>query len=117
MTTQLTKGLLDGLLLSPTFDDRGQLASLLVTVDTLPGLRIVVDGAAVVEVHAALAAVLSLAVAVINGEPDGSIRRVYISGRDLDALRWLAAFLGPRLANDPDEDKRAALEALITVTT
>ena len=59
---ELTKGQLDGLMIAPTVDKEGRIVSLMLTVDTLPGLRVVLDGAAGREVRDAL-------IAVYEGEP------------------------------------------------
>lgn len=51
-------GRLDGLHLQPLVDADGKLTHVHCTVDTLPGLRLIVEAAAVAEMHAALGALL-----------------------------------------------------------
>lgn len=57
--TVLSVGRLDGLMISPAFDDGGKIVSLLLTVDTIPGIRMVLDAAAAAELRDALTILLN----------------------------------------------------------
>ena len=54
----LTTGRLDGLMITPIVAPDGELKFVDFTVDTLPGLRLVVEGAAARELHEALGVIL-----------------------------------------------------------
>lgn len=56
-TQQLTKGRLDGLVISP-LREGDRLAFVHFTVESLPGLRLIVEGDAVRELHHALGILL-----------------------------------------------------------
>jgi hypothetical protein len=78
---QLTKGRLDGLMISPIKDEAGQIVCVDFTVESLPGLRLVLEAAAVKELHYALGVLLDQPVTL---PPMTTAERIFITGIDRD---------------------------------